>query len=506
MLSKIRESVWGSKMEWSREERYTRLEDVSEAYISELTKKVSAGPYRQKFHIQPKTGLLNDPNGFSYYNRQYHLFYQWFPLGPVHGVKYWYHVASDNLVDWQDLGIAMAPDTEYDSHGVFSGTGFVENDQLHLFYTGNTRTEDWTRIPYQCHAVMGSDNQIKKDAEPLISDSPIGYTDNFRDPKVIEQVGRYYCIIGAETSDHQGAIAYYVSEDLKDWTYQQAIALKGNIASENQGFMWECPDYFELADQGVLLFSPQGMEPEGDAYHNIYQSGYLVGEPLDFATGEFQVTEAFNELDRGFDFYAPQTMTDPQGRQLLVGWLGLPGVDCVTDAFGWAHCLTIPRELSLQNGQLYQRPVPELAALRGKAVVKEMKLENEALLVKEFSARTYELKATFKDIKGTRVGLAFRKGAEEATSFYYDLAAKKLVFDRSQSGKSVTDAYGTVRRCDFSEEALEIRLFMDESSVEIFVNDGLEVFTARIYSQADHNHVQFFADGQASVTATQWEI
>ena len=270
--------------------------------------------------------------------------------------------------------------------------------------------------------------------------------------------------------------------------------------------MWECPDYFELADQGVLLFSPQGMEPEGDAYHNIYQSGYLVGEPLDFATGEFQVTEAFNELDRGFDFYAPQTMTDPQGRQLLVGWLGLPGVDCVTDAFGWAHCLTIPRELSLQNGKLYQRPVPELAALRGKAVAKEMKLENETLLAKEFSARTYELKATFKDIKGTRVGLAFRKGAEEATYFYYDLAAKKLVFDRSQSGKSVTDEYGTVRRCAFSEEALEIRLFMDESSVEIFVNDGLEVFTARIYSQSDHNHVQFFADGQASVTATQWEI
>ena len=400
----------------------------------------------------------------------------------------------------------MAPDTQYDSHGVFSGTGFVENDQLHVFYTGNTRTEEWTRIPYQCHAVMGSDNQIKKDAEPLISDSPIGYTDNFRDPKVIEQAGRYYCIIGAETSDHQGAIAYYVSEDLKDWTYQQAIALKGNVASENQGFMWECPDYFELADQGVLLFSPQGMAPEGDAYHNIYQSGYLIGEPLDFATGEFQVTEAFNELDRGFDFYAPQTMTDPQGRQLLVGWLGLPGVDCVTDAFGWAHCLTIPRELSLQNGQLYQRPVPELAALRGKAVVKEMKLENEALLVKEFSDRTYELKATFKDIKGTRVGLAFRKGAEEATSFYYDLAAKKLVFDRSQSGKSVMDEYGTVRRCAFSEEELEICLFMDESSVEIFVNDGLEVFTARIYSQSNHNHVQFFADGQASVTATQWEI
>ena len=494
------------RMEWSREERYKRIEDVSETYLSELEKKSRVGPYRQKFHIQPKAGLLNDPNGFSYYNDQYHLFYQWFPLGPVHGVKYWYHVASDNLVDWQDLGIAMEPDTEYDSHGVFSGTGFVKNNQLHLFYTGNTRTEDWTRIPYQCHAIMGSDNQIKKDAEPLIIDSPTGYTDNFRDPKIIEQAGRYYCIIGAETTNHQGAIAYYVSDDLQEWTYQQAVELKGNTASENRGFMWECPDYFELADQGVLVFSPQGMEPVGDKYQNIYQSGYLIGKPLDFATGEFQVTETFNELDRGFDFYAPQTMTDPQGRQLLVGWLGLPGVDCVTDEFGWAHCLTIPRELSLQNGQLYQRPVPELAALRGKEVAREMKLENEALLATDFSARTYELKATFTEIKGTRVGLAFRKGAEEATYFYYDLVAEKLVFDRSQSGKSVTDEYGTLRQCDFSEKELEIRLFVDESSVEIFVNDGLEVFTARIYSQLDHNQVQFFADGQAIVTATQWEI
>ena len=123
--------MWKNRMEWSREERYQRMEDVSEASIVELAKKTSEGPYRQTFHIQPNTGLLNDPNGFSYYNGQYHLFYQWFPLGPVHGVKYWYHVASDNLVDWQDLGIAMAPDTAYDSHGVFSGTGFVENDQLH---------------------------------------------------------------------------------------------------------------------------------------------------------------------------------------------------------------------------------------------------------------------------------------------------------------------------------------------------------------------------------------
>ncbi|MER2175788.1 MAG: sucrose-6-phosphate hydrolase [Carnobacterium sp.] len=493
-------------MEWTKKERYKRIDDVSSAYMTELKKKVDEGPYRQTFHIQPKTGLLNDPNGFSYYNGQYHLFYQWFPLGPVHGVKYWYHMVSNNLVDWEDKGIALSPDTKYDSHGVFSGTGFVKDDQLHLFYTGNTRTENWKRIPYQCHAVMGKDNNIKKSQKPLIIDSPEGYTDNFRDPKIIEQNGYYYCIIGAETSNHEGAIVYYVSDDLEKWTYQQAIELKGNITSENQGFMWECPDYFELDNHGVLLFSPQGMTEKGDKYQNIYQSGYLLGNPLDFTKGVFHVTEDFTELDRGFDFYAPQTMTDPNGRQLLVGWLGLPGVDCVTDEFGWAHCLTILREISLKNGKIYQKPVPELALLRGKKNTVEIELENEVVIVNQFSARTYELQASFTNITGQYVGLSFRMGDKEVTNFYYDRVEKKLVFDRGQSGETSTAEFGTLRKCDFSEEELQIQLFMDESSVEIFVNDGLEVFTSRLYSQVDQNQIQFYAKGHAIVTATQWEI
>ncbi|MFO7176986.1 sucrose-6-phosphate hydrolase, partial [Enterococcus faecium] len=79
-------------------------------------------------HIQPPTGLLNDPNGFIYYDGEYHLFYQWFPLGPVHGLKHWYHVSSKNLVHWTDRGVALVPETKEDSHGAYSGSGFVVND------------------------------------------------------------------------------------------------------------------------------------------------------------------------------------------------------------------------------------------------------------------------------------------------------------------------------------------------------------------------------------------
>ena len=115
-------------MEWSREERYRKIEDITEEEYENIKQKVKSSPYRQKYHIQPNTGLLNDPNGFSYFKGKYHLFHQWFPLGPVHGVKYWYHLSSADLVLWEDEGIAMAPDTVYDSHGVFSGSALPVKD------------------------------------------------------------------------------------------------------------------------------------------------------------------------------------------------------------------------------------------------------------------------------------------------------------------------------------------------------------------------------------------
>ena len=98
--------------EWTREERYRTILEASDEEMAVLKEKVDGCPYRQKFHIQPTTGLLNDPNGFAYFNGEYHLFYQWFPLGPVHGIKHWYHVSSKDLVHWNDCGVGIIP-SEY---------------------------------------------------------------------------------------------------------------------------------------------------------------------------------------------------------------------------------------------------------------------------------------------------------------------------------------------------------------------------------------------------------
>lgn len=488
-------------MEWSREERYQKLEDINKEKYNKLIEKVKNSKYRQKFHIQPKTGLLNDPNGFSYFDGKYHLFYQWFPLGPVHGVKYWYHVSSEDLVFWEDEGIGMKPDTIYDSHGVFSGSAIEKDDKLYLFYTGNTRDKNWNRNPYQCIAIMNKKGEITKEKIPFVMSPPEGYTDNFRDPKVLKKNGMYYCVIGAEDKDNKGKIVYYESKDLHNWNFKGDIKTK--FTNENTGFMWECPDYFEIGNKGILMFSPQGIKPEGDLYNNVFQSGYLIGDPINFETGEF-LYKNFVELDRGFDFYAPQTMEDSEGRRILIGWFGLPEINCVTDIDGWAHCLTLPRILEVVDNRLIQNPIPELKKLRKESYKIEEEIDGEFLIDNKF--RTYELKILFENIKNKEVGIKFRVGEKEECVFYYSSNEKKLVLDRTKTEQLEAKEYGTVRKCAFEEENLKLHVFLDESSIEIFVNDGIEVFSSRLFNNKESNKILLFSSEKIKVETEVWKI
>ena len=136
--------------EWSREERYRVLKSKEE--IVDVHKRNAASVYRQSYHIQPVSGLSSDPNGFIYHKGIWHLFYQWTPWGAVHGLKYWYHVTSTDLVHWKNEGIGLAPDCDYDNKGCHSVSGFAYGDDMYLFYTGNHRDENWVRTPYTCVA------------------------------------------------------------------------------------------------------------------------------------------------------------------------------------------------------------------------------------------------------------------------------------------------------------------------------------------------------------------
>lgn len=486
-------------MSWTNEQRYRVITEAEDGELSRLEVKVATSIWRQRYHIQPKYGLLNDPNGLCYYNGKFHLFYQWFPFGAVHGMKHWYHLTSSDLVDWKDEGVALTPEYVYESHGIFSGTGIVENEQLYLFYTGNHRDETWQRRSSQCLAILSSDGKIEKLPQPIISEPPKNYTHNFRDPKVFKKGDHYYMLVGGQRESLEGCLLLYTSEDLKKWQFKQE--LKTNHAS--LGFMWECPDFFSLQGQEVLLLSPQGLKAKGNEFQNIYHSGVFIGK-LDEQAGFFD-TQKFQELDKGFDFYAPQTTQAPDGRQILIGWMGLPDMTYPSDVDGWANCLTIPRELSIKNGRIQQNPIRELKQKRTREKQEKFAVIHgrERLTTMFSEPGEYRITLTLED--ATQAGVAFRVGAGEETVCLLNKQDQVFCLDRSCSGKAVATDYGTVRKMTYNQSTIQLTVFLDQSSIEIFVNDGEAVFSSRIFPMEESRFIEVFAEhGTAQIEIMQW--
>ncbi|OIN68308.1 sucrose-6-phosphate hydrolase [Exiguobacterium sp. KRL4] len=477
--------------QWTREARYRPLSDLAPEVYQLMKEEVRTSPWRFSFHIQPPTGLLNDPNGFVYHDGTYHLFYQWFPLGPVHGLKYWYHLTSKDLVHWFDEGAALIPNDDPDSHGAYSGSGFVKDDKVHIMYTGNKRDQDWVRHTSQIVGHLRSDGRVEKHLPPAIATVPDGYTEHFRDPKVFQHQGTWYCIIGAQRNDLTGSTVVYHSEDAESWT------LLGELETRypDFGYMWECPDYFELDGHGLLLFSPQGIEPTGDHYQNIFQSGYFIGQTVDFPNLSYQ-HEDFLELDFGFDFYAPQTTLAADGRRILVGWMGLPDITYPSDRYKWAHALTLPRELTLEQGHLRQKPVRELTSLRKDTLYEQpLVVEQQASPVQ---AEVFELVLSHLAISSGQFELKVRASEQEETILRYDTQTRRFTLDRTRSGAEVPAVeYGTTRSITLTEPLHTLRLFVDRSSIEVFLNDGEAVASARIFPKSTSQGIVL--SGEATV-------
>ena len=176
-------------MEWTTERRYRRYEDWSNDEIKQIKEKMAQSPWHTRYHVEPKTGLLNDPNGFSYFDGKWILFYQNFPFGAAHGLKSWVQLESDDLVHFSETNVKVLPDTKLDSHGAYSGSAMQFGDNLFLFYTGNVRDENWIRHPYQIGALLNKDGKITKIDKVLI-DQPSDSTDHFRDPQIFNFKGQ----------------------------------------------------------------------------------------------------------------------------------------------------------------------------------------------------------------------------------------------------------------------------------------------------------------------------
>ncbi len=450
-------------------------------------------PHRLQYHLMPPAGLLNDPNGLIHFNGLYHVFFQWNPFETAHGKKSWGHYTSEDLTHWTLEPAALIPDRWYDKNGCYSGSAVEHDGKMFLFYTGNVKDEQDNRSTYQCLAVSVDGMNFEKKGPVL--DLPKGYTPHFRDPKVWKEGGRWLMVIGAQNERGQGEAVLAQSTDLEAWAFIGPIAGSGMNKLKDFGYMWECPDLFHLDGKDVLVVCPQGLEPEGDKYQNLYQAGYFTGA-FDAESAEFS-HGAFTELDRGFDFYAPQTMLDAQGRRILFGWMGMTDSreqDQPTIDSNWIHALTVPRVLGLKDGKLIQKPAEELEQLRGEPAEYEVTLGEGH----EFSESVKPASEIHMDFAETVVG-TFEITLRNDIRIVYEN-------DRFVVERNLFSGSGREQRAVSLGALDSLQIFLDHSSVEIFINGGEEVFTSRYFPDSENDEIVLESKSESRVHVKYWPL
>ena len=221
----------------------------------ETAARIASDPDRLLFHVEPELGWLNDPNGLVQIGDTYHIYHQYDPFDAAHGGPVlWNHLTTKDFVTYENHGPVLFPDSDLDSSGAYSGSAFVHDGKIHYFYTGNVKHFDRDDYDYvltgreqnQIHMVAENPDEL---GEKRIAVGPVDYPDDIgthvRDPKILEHDGIYYMVLGSRTKDDRGCVLVYTSRNLEDWSYATRIEL-----GEKFGFMWECPDLFELPVDG----------------------------------------------------------------------------------------------------------------------------------------------------------------------------------------------------------------------------------------------------------------
>ncbi|WP_375749260.1 glycoside hydrolase family 32 protein [Vibrio sp. HN007] len=442
--------------------------------------------HRPQWHFSPLFGLLNDPNGLAYFNGEYHLFYQWNPKACAHGAKAWGHATSKDMINWTHQPLALAPTEGFETHGCYSGSGLVVDDKLELFYTGNVKYADGGRTAYQCRATLEKEGQVEK--QGIVLELPEGYSGHVRDPKVWKHEDLYYMVLGAEDLNYKGQVLLYSSADLNQWALVGEVFGDGNNGYQSDDFMLECPDLFPLGGKHVLVSCPKNWVDKEGIKTETFDVTYHVGN-LDHSNAGFEHGEG-TLMDHGFDFYAPQTMEDEEGRRIIFGWMGKPDefeAYQPTIESGWIHQMTCPRELILKDDKVLQKPAKELENLR----------QN----LQEFQAETIELD-----------GLS-------AELYLPDLTGISMTIDVADDFRISTSEVGleTCRKnlktgewemILWEGDVTSLRVLRDHSCVEVFINEGEAVSTSRFFGKAIDNQQKagLVLSSKPAVAGSHWQL
>nr|WP_275897958.1 glycoside hydrolase family 32 protein [Halobacillus ihumii] len=462
---------------------------------------------RPQYHFTPEKNWMNDPNGLVYYKGKYHLFYQHNPYGNKWGNMSWGHAVSKDLVHWEHRPVALKPD---DLGAIFSGSivvdkhntsGLFENGSggLIAIYTSAGETQQQS-IAYSTDE---GETWTKYSGNPVIPNSDIV---DFRDPKVMwyEEDEKWVMTIAA--GDH---VRFYSSKNLIEWKLMSKFG-------ENQGAhggVWECPELFKLPVDGDPTNTKWVLQVDINpgSVHGGSGGQYFIGE---FDGAKFVNDNPQNEVkwvDYGKDFYATQTWSNTNNRQIWIAWMNNWQYAQAIPTSPWRSAMSIPRELSLktfsgEGVKLVQNPVKELRRIEKKPYKwQEETIKPGENILADFDSKTYEITAEFELGSASEFGFKVRKGANEETVIKYDVSEEQLIFDRTDSGEdefSKSFAGKFTAPLDPIDNKIKLHIFVDHSSVEVFANNGEKVMTNLIFPDGSSDGLEIFSkNGNVKLTS-----
>ncbi len=507
-------------------ESYSEILAKADQAVAQTAATLGDDPQRPAYHLFTAANWINDPNGPCYYNGYWHMFFQHNPFIADFGPMGWGHVRSPDLVHWEHCPIAIMPSPgSYDGAGCWSGSVVIHEGLPTMIYSGVADMTLWSadddlppsdrqRIPqgYYHEFVLEIDQETqciatsqdnlrtwqKHPANPVIPAIPqdldlIG----FRDPFLWkEDDDRWYMLLGSGIKGQGGVALLYRSPDMINWEYLNPLYI-GDPAES--GINWECPNFLDLGGKRMLVVSPHG------------RPVYWLG---DYAGQRFTPDAPPRRLDWGDVFYAPNSLRDPSGRWLMWGWIREARPRDQYAAAGWASCLTLPREISLDAlGNLVVKPAVELQGLRTATLYAgEVSLAGAAhVSLAGVTGDRLEISLRVTAATCASLRLQFRRSPDgvQYTQLEYDYRSGTLRLTRDQS----TDTAGvTLDACEYAlqlgqDEPLDLSIFLDNSVIEIYANDRLSM-TSRIYpSRADAQGLRLQAQGgSATAQVAIWRM
>ena len=434
-------------------------------------------PLRPRYHLMPRRGWMNDPCAPVYFNHRYHMFFQYNPGSSVWGDMHWAHAVSSDMVHWTERPIALAPTAGGpDSYGVFTGSMVIDTSGGRpvpkIVYTCvSPSTAELSTLSYsdppereqQCLAtpILSTDHEADSALDAwqkqgvVVPSPPAGmHVTGFRDPTPWREADSWYMLLASGEYRKGGNVLLYKSADLKQWAFVKVFAQGKWTGSDekdtvNTGEMWECPDFFPLGGKHVLIHSTG----TADGRKTLWQVG-----TLDKATMTW-TAETEGILNHG-PYYAPKTQLGAGGERILWGWLPEDRPEAEFGKAGWAGCMSLPRVVTLDKGQLRFRPAPDVSGLRSGAAVPNMSdLTGPALFQNEMAIT---------------VGKAASAHTPEG------VANAVLIVARGDGG--LRWAGKEIPLNGPLPNQFTIHAYADHSVVEVFVGDRVAL-TARVYGK-----------------------